>query len=71
MKLSYTKNELIKCLKGRLKRYEEALEYKNFGTIPPHGFPVKNGNPDMWYGAILELEYILMLLEEQEIEKYV
>ena len=64
MELSYTKNELIKCLKGRLKRYEEALEYKKSGTIPPPGFPVKNGNSDMWYGAILELEYILSMLEK-------
>lgn len=36
--MRYTENELRNCLEKRLKWYEEALEYRRKGIMPPIGF---------------------------------
>ena len=42
--MRYTEEELRNCLEGRLKWYQQALEYRRKGTMPPIGFPLPDGD---------------------------
>lgn len=61
--MRYTENELRNCLEGRLKWYQEALEYRRKGEFPPIGFVLPDGNFRVWEGAVRELQNMLDMLK--------
>ena len=61
--MKYTYSELLNCLNGRLKWYEEALEYRKKGIMPPIGFPIPDGEINTWEGAIRELKNIINIIK--------
>lgn len=70
--MRYTENELRNCLEGRLKWYQQALEYRRKGTMPPIGFPLPDGDINTWEGAARELKNTLnMIIQEERLTDYV
>ena len=61
--MRYTDEELRNCLEGRLKWYQEALEYRRKKTMPPIGFPLPDGDVDTWEGAARELKNTLNMIK--------
>lgn len=61
--MKYTEDELRRCLEGRLKWYEAALEYRNKGVFPPVGFVLPDGNFRTWEGAVRELQNTLAMMK--------
>ena len=57
------REELRNCLEGRLKWYQEALEYRRKGTMPPIGFPLPDGDINTWEGAARELKNTLDMMK--------
>ena len=61
--MRYTEEELRNCLEGRLKWYQEALEYRRKGIMPPIGFPLPDGDINTWDGAARELKNTLDMMK--------
>ena len=61
--MRYTEEELRNCLEGRLKWYQEALEYRRNGIMPPIGFPLPDGDINTWDGAARELKNTLDMMK--------
>ena len=61
--MRYTEEELRNCLEGRLKWYQEALEYRIKGIMPPIGFPLPDGDINTWEGAARELKNTLDMMK--------
>ena len=61
--MRYTDEELRNCLEGRLKWYQEALEYRRKGIMPPIGFPLPDGDINTWEGAVRELKNTLDMMK--------
>lgn len=61
--MRYTGNELRNCLEGRLKWYQEALEYRRKGIMPPIGFPLPDGDINTCEGAVRELKNTLNMMK--------
>lgn len=61
--MKYTEVELLNCLHRRLKWYEEALEYRRKGIMPPIGFPLPDGGISTWEGATRELKNTIAMIE--------
>lgn len=61
--MKYTETELLNCLHGRLKWYEEVLEYRRKGIMPPIGFPLPDGEISTWEGAARELRNTITMIE--------
>ena len=61
--MRYTEEELRNCLEGRLKWYQEALEYRIKGIMPPIGFPLPDGDINTWEGATRELKNTLDMMK--------
>ena len=55
-------NELREVLQGRLKWYEEALEYRRKGIMPLIGFPLPDGDINTWEGVARELKNTLNMM---------
>ena len=61
--MRYTDEELRNCLEGRLKWYQEALEYRRKGIIPPTGFSLPDGDINTWEGVASELKNTLNMMK--------
>ena len=61
--MRYTEEELRNCLEGRLKWYQEALEYRRKGIMSPIGFPLPDGDISTWKGAARELKNTLDMMK--------
>lgn len=61
--MKYTETELLNCLEGRLKWYEEALEYRRKNIMPPIGSPLPDGEINTWEGAVKELRNTIAMMK--------